>query len=180
MSILYGFTTKDPGWRTIPNAIQRQWSIPMGTWTSNWHKTLVNISTISIDLILTFCWCQIANIWTSTHEIWCVENDHWETNLVKTIFGWKFEENNLADFFYTNVWHHFDANSWRQIWSLELSLQKLSFLTYGWWSVDVNCWHHFDISSTFLKNEWTMLSLNTIYVWSSIRALGEVRHTIRS
>ena len=96
--------------------------------------------TTSVDLILTPGWCQISNIWTSTHAVnmmsrMCLENDHWQMNLVnkwwlKKYFGWK-----------KMVW----SICYQQLTSLlcrQLTSEKVSFLTYGWWSIDVNYWHH--------------------------------------
>ena len=79
-----------------------------------------------------------------------------KTKLVKTNCGWKIL---LADFFNANVWHQFDANNWCQFWCQQLTSQKLWFLMYGWWSVDVNCWQYFDVNSTFLKNKISALCL---------------------
>ena len=143
---------------------------------SQWYSNIRLMSkigqyhgTTSIDLILTFCWCQIANIiWTSTHVVntmprMCLEIDHWQKN-VKTCgrktFGLK------TCFYFANIRHQFDANSWswcRWSWCRQLTSQKLSFLTYGWLSVDVNCWHHLDVNSIlFWKKEYTISSLNNL------------------
>ena len=77
-------------------------------WSISWHNI--------IDQMFTSGWCQIANIiWTSTREVnimssICLENYHWQTNLMNTNFGWK---QTLFIFFYVIV-HQFDANSWCQ------------------------------------------------------------------
>ena len=86
--------------------------------------------TTLVNLILTSCWCQIANIiWTSAHEAnmmsrICLENDHCETNLMKKNVGWKiyFVQFLLLMSMYsyvsmcqfnTNSWRQFDVESWR-------------------------------------------------------------------
>ena len=102
-------------------------TLSVGTGTSNWHQHVHQYhGTTSIYLILTSCWCQLRNIWTSTHEvnmisIMCLDNDHWQTHMVKKKVEQKIGlKNNLVwksvwlDILNINVQHQFDVNSWCQ------------------------------------------------------------------
>ena len=66
-------------------------------------------------------------------DVWLMLNYkyHWKKKMVKTNFGLK----KFGLKFYLC-----QCPTW--IWYQQLTSQKLLFLTYGWWSVNVNCWHH--------------------------------------
>ena len=69
-----------------------------------------------------------------------------------------------------NVWHQFDATVDTNL-MLTVEITKLSFLTYGGWSVDVNCWRNVDVNSTFVAH-WV-----TYYcIWCVNRCLIQNRY----
>ena len=72
------------------------------------------------------------------------ENDHWQNNLMKTNFGWK------KKLFWNVFMSMCDINLMPPVDITN------TFLTYGWWSVDINCWHHFEVNSIFI---WKMCAL---------------------
>ena len=79
----------------------------------------------------------------------------------------------------SNCKYNMDINTWGQ-WCPQLMSQKVSFLTYGWWLVNINCCHQFDVNSIFFS--WKVSTLYIVlvmHVCLSIRALVEVKHTIR-
>ena len=75
----------------------------------------------------------------------------------------------LYDQIDVNVQHQFNANSWRQFdvnrWChLKIHFWPMvdgQFLTYGWWSVDINFWHNFNVNSTFCAH-WDMVASGDI------------------
>ena len=126
-----------------------------------------------IDLMLTSCWCQLANIiWTSTHEVnmmsrMCLENDHWQNNFVKTNFGWK---KHLSEVFYINERHQFDANSWHQFGVNSWCYKTVHFLPM----VDGQSMSTIEI--IFMLIQCLVL---IIYICLNIRALVEVKNALR-
>ena len=59
------------------------------------------------------------------------------------------------------------ANRCQQLmptWNRQLTSQTLSFFTYGWSSLDVNCWHDFDVKSIFVAH-WDGMVMRSSDIW---------------
>ena len=158
------FVIPSPSWRNV--SVHTQWvlkpQIDINIWSISWHE----INRPDFDIVLmSNCKYHMDN--NITMSWMCLENDRWQQ-----IFG----KNNiwLKKTFWLNFLCQCATSIWYQqltsIWCWQLTLQKLPSVTYGGWSVDINCWHHFDVISTFFyplyslpSGEMSALCLVLIY-----------------
>ena len=150
--------------------------IPVGSRTSQLMSKVGQYhGTMSIDLIITCYWCQIANsIWTSTHEVnmmsrMCLEDDHWQKHLVKTNFCWKLilAENLFMSMWNINLMATVDANLMLTVDATKTVIflpmvngQLTSAVDNFLWEMGAPC------------------LVLIIYLYLSIRAIVEVKHVL--